>query len=102
MQSGWLLRDGEVLASTVRPSGWHARIVTPSSFALDVGALVLSGPVLCFGVSVARIGEASRLRALDSAKLPRVVGPMRHAVALRSEVAARLRVGDELELRVTP
>jgi hypothetical protein len=101
VQSGWLLRDGEVLSSTMRASGWHARLVTPHSFAADVGAVIVTGPALCWGVPVARLGESSRLRALHCTKRPRLIGPTRHGVALRSEVAALLRVGDELELRVT-
>lgn len=85
----------------MQASGWHSRIVTPHSFESDVGAVIISGPVICWGVPVARLGQASRLRTLHSTTRPRLIGPTRHAVALRREVAERLRVGDELELRVT-
>ena len=100
MESGWLLRDGDVLASTAREQGWRARIITSHSFNDGVGAVVVSGPALCVGVRVARLGDASRLRHVASPRFPRVVAPARHALAVKKEVAAQLRVGDELELRL--
>lgn len=100
MDTGWLLRDGEVLASTVRPTGWRARIVSSHDFVEGVGAIVISGPALSLGVAVARLGSASRLRVVSPSRPIHLIGVGRHAVAVRREIASRLRAGDELELRI--
>jgi hypothetical protein len=99
VESGWLLRDGEVLASTSQPSGWRARFVSARSFEPGVGAVLVAGPALCLGTAVARLGDASRVRTLSNSRRPHLIAPTRYGVALKSELAERVRVGDELELR---
>ena len=100
VQTGWLLRDGEVLASTVKYRGWRSHLVTKKNFTEGIGAIVIAGPALSLGVPVARLGEASRLRAISTHSRPHLVGFPRQAIAVKPEIAARLRTGDELEFRV--
>ena len=100
MESGWLLRDGEVLASTLHPTGWRGRVLSSRGFREGVGAIVVTGPAFTLGLSVARLGDASRLRVLSPARAVHLIGPGRHAVLVRPEIASKLRAGDELELRL--
>jgi len=102
MREGWLVRDGEVLASTIQATGWRGVVVTPRHFGDDVGAVVVSGPALVVGAGVAHLGEASRLRALSPHETLHVVAPGRQAIALRRELVARVTVGDDLQFRVVP
>ncbi len=102
MQEGWLIRDGQVLASSVHPSGWHARVVSARLLTDGVGAVVVTGPAVLVGVAVARLGTSNRLRSVESPKPLHVVGFGHQAVAVPSEVAAALHIGDDLQFRVAP
>ena len=102
VREGWLIRDGEVLASTVTPSGWRSHVVAPDQFTRGVGAVVITGPALVVGVPVARLGDASRLAHVSTSRVVHVVGPGRHAVALVREIADDLHVGDDLQFREAP
>jgi hypothetical protein len=101
MHEGWLIRDGEVLASALFPSGWRARLVSPRSFPDEIGAVAVVGPAVVVGTGVARPDDAGRLRSVRGPAPARLVGPGRHAIALRAEVTVRLRAGELVELRVS-
>jgi hypothetical protein len=99
MREGWLIRDGEVLASSVHPNGWRAHLVSSDQFANGIGAVVVTGPAVVIGAAVARLGEKSRLESVSVAGPVHVIGPGRQAVALVSDIATELRVGDDLQFR---
>ena len=99
MESGWLLRNGEVLASTAQIRGWRARIVTTNHFGDGVGAVIVNGPAISVGVAFARLGEENRVNSLHLSRRPHMVTFSRVGIALTNDVASRVKVADELELR---
>jgi hypothetical protein len=101
VSEGWLIRDGEVLASGVRLEGLAGFVVAPRSFSDGIGALVVEGPAVVLRSPVVRMGESGRIGALDVRGPVRFVGPGHHAVIVRRDIADRLRVGDEIHFRVT-
>jgi hypothetical protein len=99
MDEGWLIRDGEVLASLVAPRGWRRRIVSPREFDDGVGAVVVTGPAVVVGAAVARLSDASHLCSLSTRTPVHVIGPGRRAVAVVPTVASTLHKGDDLQIR---
>lgn len=99
MRAGWLIKDGEVLASLVAPEGWRAHLVSPKEFSGGVGAVAVTGPALVVGAAVARVGTASHLRQVSQKGPVHWVGPGRTAVAVVPTVAAALNPGDEVHIK---
>lgn len=96
---GWLIRDGEVLASVVSPHGWRRHVVSPRALDHGVGAVVVTGPAVVLGAPVARLTEASALRSLSRRSPVHVVGPWRRAVVVVPSVASALHEGDDLHIQ---
>jgi hypothetical protein len=101
VQEGWLIRDGEVLASAVRHGGLSAHAVSRRQLTGDVGAVLVVGPALVVGAAVARIGECDRLAAVSKGHGIHVVGFGRRAFALSPSVSSSLRPADTIEFRST-
>jgi hypothetical protein len=101
MQEGWLIRDGEVLASAVRHGGLSAHAVSRRTFSGGVGAVVINGPAVVVGAPVARVGDADRLAGVSKGHAIHIVGFGRRAFALSPSVAMTLRPQDTVEFRST-
>jgi hypothetical protein len=99
MEEGWLIRDGEVLASLVARRGWRGRIVSAREFDDGIGAVVVTGPAVVLGAAVARLSDASNLRSLSTRTPVHVIGPGQRAVAVVPHVASTLHKGDDLQIR---
>jgi hypothetical protein len=101
VQEGWLIRDGEVLASAVRLGGLSAHAVSRRQLSGGIGAVVVDGPALVMGAPVARVGDADRLAGVSRGHSIHVVGFGRRAFALSPSVASSLRPEDTVEFRST-
>jgi hypothetical protein len=99
VSDGWLIRDGEVLASLVAPRGWRRLVISTRDLDDGVGAVVVNGPAVVLGTPVARLSSESGLRSVSRRSPVHVVGPGRRAVAVVPAVASALRAGDDLHIQ---
>jgi hypothetical protein len=102
VRSGWLLKDGEVLASVVWLDGWRAHVVSKREFTDGIGAVAVDGPAVVLRTPVVRVSDESHLRTVSTRRPVHLVGPGRHAIALVPELASALSAGDELQIRGAP
>jgi len=102
VQEGWLLRDGEVLASAVRPAGLSAHAVSRRQLSSGVGAVVVDGPAVVLGASLVRVDGHCHLATISLGHVIHLVGFGRRAYAVAPTVASNLRPQDTVEFRSTP
>ncbi len=99
MESGWLLGDGDVIASTVTWTGWRHAIVTSSQLASEVGAVVCHGPVVSFGVCVAEVSPDGSLSQVTTRSLLHARVRGRH-ILLKPDVADVARRANDVRWQV--
>lgn len=101
MESGWLLGDGDVIASATTPSGWRARFVTPSDLSEQVGAALVTGPAISFGLCAAEVRDDDTVIGISLGHGVRFL-PAGRRLVLKREVAERAqRASDVLWRSVT-
>jgi putative heme iron utilization protein len=100
VQEGWLIRDGVVLASAMRPNSGAAHAARSSQFTNGLGAIELRGPAFVMGVAIARLDQDDRIREVEPGSRLHLVGFGRRAYALAPAVASGVHVNDAVEFRV--
>jgi len=101
VESGWILGDGDVIASATTPSGWRARFLTPADLSDQVGAALVTGPAISFGLCAAEVRDDDTVMGISLGHGVRLL-PSGRRLVLKREVAERaLRASDVLWRSVT-